>query len=303
MAGIDGRSRLRRRLLLGSTALVLAAGATVLGVALGGSDGSNPAGANGAHSPRAVTQRAVARLLAAAPVPPSATRAAKAPVAALAKPLSEPASTNLVRRTAWWVVPGGVDQALAFVTAHRPAGVTASGSQESGGGSGPTVRGLTFDATGRQWRRPDTYAQFELSVAATADGNRTVLRVDAEAIWLPARSASARIPDSVTSVDVVEYRGDGSIALRRTLPAGPARRLADEINALPTQPPGEYSCPMDDGRTDGLTLHAPGRAIAVRVAVTGCGEVTVGGRGRGHPILTGGRDVHAAIGRELKRSR
>jgi len=294
-----GRHRWSRRVVFLVTTAVVAAGAVVVvAVALAGSGTSTPAGERGG-GPRGVTERAVARLLAAEPTPPGATRVNAAPVAALASPVSEPASGNLVRRTAWWLVPGGVDRVLAYVAAHRPAGVIASGSEDTGGGGGPTVQGLSFDATGPQWRQPSIYADFQLAVVATADGNRTALRVDAEATWLPARSASSRIPDPVTTVDVVERRGGGAITVRRTLPAAAARRLAVLVNALPVQVPGSYNCPMDDGRTDALTFHAPGRSITVTVRVTGCGEVSVGRAGPGHPILLGGRDLHSAVAREL----
>lgn len=275
--------------------------ASLVGVALLGSCASSVTGPQPGDSlsPRMQTVRMVARLLAAAPPVPGAVRVAHAPSTVLDRPASAPASAHLVRRTRWWTVSGTMAGALGYVRSHLPLGVRPSGSSNSAG-NGAAVQGLFFDASGPQWQRPAVCTGLQLLVAATPYRGGVAIRVDAQAIWLPQRSPSQRIPPGVTSVRVVVNRPGSRPTMRRTLGAAEARTLAAVVNHLAVFTPGQYSCPMDRGFTDSLTFHDPHGDIRVQARVGGCTPVTVlaDGRQRG-PTLQGGAIIDHAVTRAL----
>jgi hypothetical protein len=293
----------RRRMLaplLAATAVV----AIVAGVALAvhqtrtsGRPSADGDRRTGPVSPRAATERIVERLLAAAPTLPDATAVEHSPVAALDQPASTPASTNLIRRTRWWTASGNIAAALQFFQDNAPAGLAVGGSSSS---NAPVVQALTFDAIGRQWRRPAVYTELELEVTVTRLDGGVAIRVDAMAIWLPRRVSNQRIPLSVRSVDVVVDRHGSAATVRRTLGRRDARSLATLINRLAVLTPGPRYCPMNRGFTDTLTFHAQRGDIVVRADVDGCATLTVQVNGvRRGPVLQGGRVVDRAVTRFL----
>jgi hypothetical protein len=250
-------------------------------------------------SPRVSTERVVARLLAAAPTVPGATAVQNSPTAALDQAMFTPRSPNLVRRTRWWTAPGTTAAAIDYIRSNPPPGLTPSGSSISGG-TGPTLQGLSFNATGSGWQRPGLYTGLELVVAVTPSGGGVAIRVDAEAIWLPQRGEGQRIPLNVSSVTVVLDRHDSAPTIHRTLGAADARSLAAIVNHLAVSAPGASSCPMDRGFTDTLTFHDTRGNIVVRADPAGCTPVTVllNGQQSG-PTLQGGATVDQAVTRAL----
>lgn len=286
-ANAAARARRRHRLAPAlAAAAVIAVAAGVLLTLHRPAPKAHPDQPAAADSPQLITLRAVERLLAAAPDVPGATPLDSSPTAALDQPGSSPASPNVIRRTRWWTAPGSPAAALQFFRTHQPAGVTASGTSSATGGGGPTVQGLSFSASGTQWRRPAAYTELELLVSVTPLGSGVAIRVDADAIWLPQRTADQNIPLSVSAVDIVVARSGSAPTVRRTLGAATARSLATVVNHLPPATPGGISCPMDRGFTDTLVFHDRRNLVTVRAEVGGCGPVIVlvSGRTDG-PIL------------------
>jgi hypothetical protein len=246
-------------------------------------------GHRGETSPYSVTVRAVRRLLAAAPAPRDAHPADDPP--ALRKAATTVASPNFVDRSRSWTAPGSTSAALAYLRAHLPAGLTADGRGSEYGPDRPTVYTIQGDATGDRWRRPLVYTGLQLEFSVVRHGHGIAVRVDAQAVWLPPRSAAEHVPANARAVTVVVRRTGGTPTVRRTLGASKARSLAALVDRLPVSEPGTVNCPMDRGFTDTLTFGA----VRVTAQVGGCEYVTVTSHGTRQPTLDGGGRIDRAV--------
>ncbi len=254
---------------------------------------TNPATAPGN---RASADREAIRLLSLASLPPSATETRAVPTQGL---LAEPAMgmpevKSLVDRTRVWQVDLPYAQTLAWLSAHPPVGLTASGSRSEADG---TLDGLDYG-------EPDTiqWTEGQLAVGlAPLSPTRTLVRVDGEAIWLdptprsdvqtgprlrvtatrgcpdrdravvgvtnpgPALNTSLLPAEGPTSGLICVYTGLNGrrFALTRHVPLTrpAARRLAAVIQHLPLSHTvgGTMFCPDDDARADVLILAYPDR--------------------------------------------
>ena len=290
-----------RRVLLAVVAAV-AVGALVFGVdeLTGTAAGALRKAVAKTSSPRTITERAVADLLAAAPVPPGAHPMTKSPIAALDQPPTSPASDNLVSRTKWWTVGGTPDSALRYVNGHLPAGLQRTEGFGEMRGPGLLLDYLSSAADGSRWTRPTIYTELQLLVSVTPLGSGVAVRVDAQAIWQPQRTAAEHVPSDVTSVEIVSDRNGTAPTVRRTLGSRAAEALAHIVNSLPTLAPSSLpsSCPQAM-YTDTLTFRGPGGAVVVR-AVGHCRPVTFVSAGRAAPQLDdGGRTLDQAVLRAL----
>lgn len=225
-------------------------------------------------SPRGATNRIVADLLDAAPLPPSGQSLSRSPTTELEDPVFKPVSPNLVDAKTWWRAPGTLVSALDYFSSHLPFGIRRSGIQASANASS-TARTMVFDAIGPQWTRPTIYTGLQLSVTVIQFKTGVAGRVDAWAIWLPQRSHSDYVPSTVTSVAVVVYRSGRAPTIRRTLGASDARTLASVVNRLPVVAPGSSTCPDGRGFFDSLTFHSSTSDIKVQAMLDGCATVTI----------------------------
>jgi hypothetical protein len=291
----------RRRRSLGPSLAAAAVVVIAVGVGLVSHHRSTPDSAPGG-SPRDVTVRAVARLLAGAPTVPGATELDHPPVKVLDGPMQRPGFSNVVRRARLWTAPGTMATALSYYRAHVPAGLSLSGT--SGGSAradgNPVRRGLFFDATGRRWQRSKAYTELELLVEVAPFRGEVAIRVDAEAVWLPPRTPAEHIPGDVTSVDVVVDRTGHAPTVRRTFDAAHARTLAAIVDRQAVVPPGVMMhCAVDFGWIDSLTFHGPSGDVLVDAQPGGCGDMNVGPRSEHNPTLYGGTVVDLALLRTL----
>ena len=103
---------------------------------------------------------------------------------------------------------GSVDAALRYLRAHPPRGFVVTGSGSSRG-SGPEVDSLLLD--GRSTR---AYRQLGLLLDVTRDRDGVAVRAEAQALWLPRRTAAEHLGGRVTSVDVTLARQGDAPALR-----------------------------------------------------------------------------------------
>jgi hypothetical protein len=290
---------------------VAAAGCAIVALAACGSEhagqsqSGQTAAASAAQSP---AQRAAAdavSMLAAFRPPAGATQTGPLTVAALAQAVQPlQLQQDVVTRTRWYRAPGQPLSVLAWVTEHCPSGLTLAGS----GGQGwlpvrcgsarqlpqprlPGIRpGTHFSPV---WDDMFSGAAGQLEVSVAADGpGEVAIKVDAQVIWLPARSAAERVPAAAQVVTITHVPGSepqpaGDAPVTITNPAMVAR-IAATVDALPVSPPGIMSCPLSDGSGMRLTFRATtsGPALAVVTAQTdGCESVAVTIGGKSMPTL------------------
>ena len=223
--------------------------------------------------------------MASFPRPPGAVRTG--PIASLAQPGERPATPDLASLTRWWQVPGRPQGVLAWIGAHLPSGYSPDGT---GRGNGSWIDTFALPAV------PGVLTERELVVLAVHDRGQTAIRVDAQVVWLPARSAAERIPAGVTTITVTPVFGFNrnprarrlDHALTVTDPAKVARIVA-LVNGLTRFPDGTFSCPADFGGQMRLTFFTrPGRPAAAQLIAeyAGCGVVSVRIGGRAMPALS-----------------
>lgn len=284
----DRRSPLRTVLAVAAAVLVVA-GVVAVVIATRGPDRKPAAAAPQTstapeprgNSPRAVTVRAVDRLLRAAPALPGSVSSAGPPSAVLRNGMSTPASPNLIRRIEWSTVPGSVHDALAYFAAHVPSGIRPAGSGRYTDHGVTKVYSRSYHAVGSGWRHAGTYTGLELSIVAGQLGDHVGVGIYADAIWLPPRPSNSYVPPDVTGATVVIVREGVARTVHRHLDKSDARRLARIVNGLSVPAPGVRSCPMAlVGRQEDIVRFAHSTHTTVTVTATGCREVdvTVGGK-------------------------
>jgi hypothetical protein len=225
-----------------------------------------------------------------------------------------------VTDTEWWRVAGSPQSILNWVGVHLPGGVTRSGSGAGGtvgtGGTNtrqpiksgiPAVQpikgrtgidhpGMWFDVYSRP-TLSGVLTQRDLSVAVSTDATgQTVIRVDAQVAWQPAKPAIERIPSTATVVTVTPDYGTASQTRPGASPVTVSdltkvARIAAAVNALQLNPLGVPHCPVETGRALRLAFRASthGPVLAtVDAQVGGCGIVTFNLGSKAEPVLANG---------------
>jgi hypothetical protein len=158
-------------------------------------------------------------------------------IASLVAPGEGPAlSPDLVTATRWWRAPGRPQAVLAWVRAHLPREFVLQGRGEGPYDPGPSITGP------ESWTDqfglppvPEVLIQRWLVVLVVPDGrDRTAIQVDAQVVWLPAKSAAERIPADARAVTVTPVFGlqpdlrrerlDPAFTVTGTAPGGQDRR-------------------------------------------------------------------------------
>ncbi|MEY2443352.1 MAG: hypothetical protein QOJ46_2778 [bacterium] len=254
------------------------------------------------------------RLLALAQVPPDATEL-KAPPAGLPGPiLGTPATSSLIDKARYWHVGMAFTEALAWVKAHPPAGLTESGTADGSGANGLSG-GVSYSAAASPaW----TNAALEIGVAEGSNGTSD-LRADGLTEWLDAVPMVDDVPGDRLRVEVAagcptsdsgdvgvigEAAGLGATLLPEGAPAaglvcvfsglnGTARTLMRSVplgasaaaalasavtsSALAHLDDVVTSCPMDDGSVTVFAFsYAKGPDVDIWYARTGCQRVANG---------------------------
>jgi len=219
------------------------------------------------------------------------------PIASLTQSGARPVTPDLASVTRWWRVPGRPQEVLAWIRAHLPPGFTPAGTgvgtgvgTSAGSGSGWWTRVFALRAV------RDVLTQRELVVLAVRSGSQTAIRVDAQVVWLPARSVAERVPPAARVLTVTPVFGFNPAARAERLdraftvtdPATVAR-IAAVVNGLTRFPGGAFSCPAESGGQMRLTFFTrPGGPVVARLAAQydGCGVVSVRINGRDMPGLS-----------------
>jgi len=131
---------------------------------------------------RQAARRETARLLSLAPVPPGAVAIAARPAGLDGPAMGMDAARSLVDRTRYWRVSSGIEATIAWIRAHPPDGLRASGSTS---GAAPSYRML-----GIGYSEPDRRGiqDLELTIGVvTLPAGGSAIRADGMAIWLDAR--------------------------------------------------------------------------------------------------------------------
>ena len=126
-------------------------------------------------------------LLDAASIPPGAgTDHGSAPQALPGPIMGTPTSDHLIDVTRLWTVPKSMAATLAWIRAHPPSRLTASGRASGSGPAGTSSAGFA-------WSTPDSdaFSQAQLEIGVAADGaDRSVVRADGIDIWISSTPAS-----------------------------------------------------------------------------------------------------------------
>jgi hypothetical protein len=213
--------------------------------------------------------------------------------------MGRPAVASLVDRVEAWRVRLPFAAARAWLSAHRPRGLTSDGTSSDGNNftGRTTMTGTSYSGPASPaWQSAD----LEISTAP-AGPHVSVIRVDAVIVWLdprPVRSGPGAHPVRVTVAGgcpatdrgVTGVTSPGGGLTRRLLPPGPptaglrcqydglnghpwhlvaatrltaraARQAARSMARLPLSHTdgGSMSCPMDDLSFEVLALAYPGR--------------------------------------------
>jgi hypothetical protein len=280
------QSRHTRLLLAGvsGAVVVIAAGAAVIGQRAFGRSTTTPvsgvtpsAVATPGTSREQITRDAMQAMLAKVSLPPGSHVVTAAPAPELTAPATTQMSTNLVDVSGWWTIPGTVQDTLTYIKAHPPTGTTAIGTA-SGDASG-NGESVTFDTTATS-----DYADPQLMITVSADAGGAAVRVDAQAIWRPKRSAAETLDAATVTAGSVENTGFGgrspsgsSVSLTKAQ----VRQVVALLNGLYTAAPVVYHCPPATTRT--LTFDTA--TGPVQFDPTNCVNVNVTAAGAQQPAL------------------
>ena len=208
-------------------------------------------------------------LLPRAVLPGSAVLELGPPSSTLSVPFDHPGSDNLIQATTYWTLPIPPGAFTAFAKAHPPEGLRLNG----GGQSGPVEEwALSFAVP-----HPPRFAGIA-SVLYTyfpfGQGG-TQLRVDAQVIWLPSRTAVTLVPRDDRFATLAIRAG---VNRRVFLSWSPTlRHLIKVVNRLPTlAPPGTANCALSPGSTS--LQFTTKRGAATNLTLTeemGCNEFSL----------------------------
>jgi len=178
---------------------------------------------------RAVAQQVVDQMVTEVKLPVGASPLATAPA-----PLASVGPTaNSVVAERFFTVAGTMDSVIAYVTAHPPAGLFASGTSTGSSGTGSSA---TLDSQGIEFAGVETssYGAPELSVSVVPQGVRVGVRVSAQATLRPLRTTAEQVPADAAAVTVTYRQGDAAVQTH-TWDSSRAQVLAAALNALYAQ--------------------------------------------------------------------
>jgi hypothetical protein len=236
---------------------------------------TSPAAVSGSTAPTtdadrlALATKTAAELVGEVQLPSDARPQVTAPASGLTQPPTTTMSPNEIDSARWFTVSGTVDSVVAYAQAHPPKGLVANGSGSGSDGSAE----VSFEG------QPTVdYDGPSVDVEAIPAGSGVAVRVDAQVVWLPVRTAAEFVPSTVTGATAVRT---GATNATVQVSSTEARSLARLIDALATRAPGERHCPSIS-YTTAITFEGAGPSV---FTVDGCGGVTVTAAGVAQPTL------------------
>jgi hypothetical protein len=135
----------------------------------------------------------------------------------------------------FWRVQSPVRAVLAFVRAHDPPGFRRTGATYGSEKPHYLVRSLAWGG-GREPTR-------SLDETVVALSGRTVIRVDAQVLWIYPRSPSERVPTGTSEIVVGSPKATATVTDHAKV-----ARIVRWFDGLPISPPGiALLCPLEVG--------------------------------------------------------
>jgi hypothetical protein len=260
---------------------------------------ATPALAGTTAANQAAARAEAGRILAAFRAPTGAVHLAGQPADAgpLDNGTQQPGTPNLVIRTGWWRLRGPATGTLAWITAHAPGGATQDATFGSSQRGDPSA---TTSGVGFGWPATGPLVERDLLVNVAQAGADTVIRVDAQVTFLPARPAASLVPPTATALTVrMVPRASGPDLTPSRKRYGPTEvtdpsrvaAVAALVNKAPMELPGERFCPIMVANGGDLsitfTAGAGGPAVATAtINFMGCEALTVTVSGTDPVVLT-----------------
>jgi hypothetical protein len=177
-------------------------------------------------------------------LPNGAQRVTKSPIAYLDQAPETLGSPTFESLTEWWTVDEPMASTEAWIRANPPMRLSNGGGGFSGGPMVPNNASLNYSDAGT-----DAYSDPGLLIEVVDAGHAiTDIRVDAEDVWLPARS-----PHEVIALGThVTLLADNGFPTSRTLftkllDTADGDALIADLDTLPTDDGGSRGCGLDDG--------------------------------------------------------
>jgi hypothetical protein len=215
-----------------------------------------------AHGGHAQATRLAARLLTRVMLPAGAIRLTGHVPGAL-RQTSTPGVVQLIDLHRFRVLPESPGAATAFLLSHVPAGMRLDGT-----GFGTGLLEVNFRLAGLP---PGIYSAGLAEAVAPGPSRGSVLRVDAQVAWYPARSAAERLSPATFRAVTVQHAGSAIRPVSRTISGrGQIASLASLLNGLPANPGITLHCRAETSSYQ-LTFRpeAAGRPALV-VTANGC---------------------------------
>ncbi len=260
---------------LGAVVALVAGCATTTGVRVGAAPLASAAPSASApdvppgevYSPEAAHAKQVA-MLALVHIPAGSTQLTASPTPDLTG-VQTTASDNFLDLPTWWSVPLSRDAYITYLTQNPPAGFS-----YGGGGSSTIVNSNNYTQTSLD--SPD--AQIIVSYQSVA-ADRVDIRVDAQVIWLPVKTVAEMIPTTLARATLAYTGPSSTFGTGDTTPkpkhktvvltGAKLRRLIAALNPLPTEAPGERSCPADFREQAVITMRFDGQKVVDQLDIGG----------------------------------
>lgn len=228
-------------------------------------------------------------------LPPSALEQDRAPVPELIPLGQSPGTANVLTRTRWFVAPGTVAEATAYLVAHPPPGLSYRGP---GAAIYPDGRERTELSFLNLEEANVAYTSDQLTVSLFGTASGVAGRFDAQAVWLPTRSENTLVPLPVTSVDV--FRSSGIVeSAKAALTGEAAANLGRLVNSMRAANPGLRSCPQSQQPADSVRLvfHSSRlTTVILRLGPCATAHVEIDGQIQ-LPALDGAQTISDAVSR------
>lgn len=265
---------------------------------------TSPPAPSGPDPHKLAAQRFVRRLLDAAPVLPHAQQRATAPTALLRRAAAPPRTTNplIARAGHWFTAPGTMDAAIAYLTAHVPAGMTFDGT-----GTGSRYGVVTSESISYTEQAVASIRDAYLWIFVAPYRGGVGVGMYATAYWVPTRPPGYLIEDA-TSVTVTVRRGGShpprhsphARTVHRRLTGSVVGTLSRAVNRLQPAYLFDLGCPFTWRKHDDTLVFAtPTGSARVFDSLTSCANVALRFTDGRHLALDDPADLNAAVLRAL----
>lgn len=210
--------------------------------------------------------------------------------AGLAVPWSEPATPNLVDLDQLWSVAEPANALVAFMAAHVAGGLNCDTAGSTGGD-------ISYGETLVKPPAGIASAQLLVEVAPAGEATRSVLRLDAQVVFLPPRDPRSFVPAADTFARVARTDATGKSASVAVSDPVAVAQLRTVVDGLAVAAPGASSCPSFSLAYSAAFSRSPTAAPDFVAATGPC--LTVQLTVNGTPVQPDLRDADGSFDRLL----